>query len=523
MDNLLFEFVRTASADSFRAIVTAHAPGVRAHAHARLRDPHAADDVTQAVFIMLSRKAKSLGAHTVLGGWLHGATRFACKAYLRAASRRRKHEHAAASARPEQLPTPAPTIDTREIIDQALSRLACADRDVLLLRYQEGLGVPEVATRLGLTDVAAKKRLTRAATRFRGVLTNLGGASLPAGASIPTGIDWISGPLAPPPVDPVLANTILNNLLTPSSAAAGATQIVNGASSMVRRNFIVASAAASLVLAAVAGGAMVLFPLPAEPASTPVVALAIAQAPATKPAPAAARPAARPGTTAIETPANAFKRLCDSIAAGDELASIDCFITRGNPKQSAVVSLARLSAAEARVESAWKKVFPDTPAPATMGQRMDQVLNPMVPLLVMLGPRMMPSVEGNEVVLTLRDAKIPIPRNSPAHDWMDVGIRLERGKDGQWRFDVAGMMRLTVVPALIPPPGTPDTTDYAALNVRLFDDLVGAANAFINDLADGQFTDTQTAREDYHQRIATALELNKVRSFYFAAALNPGN
>lgn len=509
MDSLLQQFVATGSPDVFGEVVSRHAPAVRAHAGARLRDSHAADDVTQAVFIMLSKKAKTLPPQTVLSGWLHGATRLACLAYLRAARRRSSHEQQAAGLRPETSGSGLTSLETREIVNEALTRLSRSDRDVLLLKYQEDLSVTEVATRLGLSVDAVKKRIARASDRLKLVAERLGMAS------VAPGIDWVAGPLAPPASDPVLAQSVMNSVFAPSPASVGAVEIANGATSMVRRKILITASLSSLTLAAVAGGAMYMFPAAAEPVAKPGAQYAMVETRVNTPPPPTAQ--TRPAPQRFYTPADTFKRLADTIKAGNEKEAIDCFIVSGDPEEEAIISLVRMSAAEARVEAAWNEVFPGTQHPASMGQRMDQVLAPMVPVFIMMGPRMAPA-SGDSIELKLRDANLPLPANSPANDWLDVGIKFVKGADGQWRFNLDGLMVLTVEHWKTPVGQGPSPEEMRKLNKRLFADLISATDSFVKDLKDGQFTDAELAREEYDQRIITAMKASEVRSYDFAMA-----
>ena len=77
-DQLLLErFTRDGSQDAFRELTVRYTDLVYGCAVQRLRDAHAAQDVTQAVFLALALKAKGLRTGTPLPGWLFKATRFA--------------------------------------------------------------------------------------------------------------------------------------------------------------------------------------------------------------------------------------------------------------------------------------------------------------------------------------------------------------------------------------------------------------------------------------------------------------
>ena len=58
-------------------------------------DVHLAEDVAQAVFTDLARKAGSLRGHATLSGWLHTSARFSAANVVRAEQRRRQREQTA--------------------------------------------------------------------------------------------------------------------------------------------------------------------------------------------------------------------------------------------------------------------------------------------------------------------------------------------------------------------------------------------------------------------------------------------
>ncbi len=164
---LLEEYAARNSEAAFSTLVSRYINLVYSAAFRQIGNREEAEEITQAVFLVLARKAKSLRRGTVLSGWLYQTARLtACNALRREIRRQHREQQAYMQS---TLNEPGPDDWTRvgPLLEQAMSGLSEADRNAIVLRYFENKPLKEVGAALGASDDAAKMRVNRALEKLR--------------------------------------------------------------------------------------------------------------------------------------------------------------------------------------------------------------------------------------------------------------------------------------------------------------------------------------------------------------------
>src|SRR5262249_46986958 len=131
---LLQAYGRQGSEDAFAELVRRHIDLVYSSAIRHVGTAAHADEITQAVFIILSRKAASLNSDAILAAWLYETTRLTSLSFLRGERRRQQREQKAYMQSTFQEPNDTSLWNQlAPLLDEAVARLGKKDREAVVL------------------------------------------------------------------------------------------------------------------------------------------------------------------------------------------------------------------------------------------------------------------------------------------------------------------------------------------------------------------------------------------------------
>ncbi|MEO7715791.1 MAG: sigma-70 family RNA polymerase sigma factor [Capsulimonas sp.] len=165
---LLRNFVEQGSQQAFAELSQRHMGLVFSTCYRELEDNDLAQDATQAVFLLMAQKAKSLCRHPHIPGWLFHTSRFVAKNVRKTELLRRRHEEAMIEQiTKSDYPNEPEWNAIDPLLNNALAALKTLDRDAILLRYFEGRTLADVGAILGVSEDGARKRIERALEKMR--------------------------------------------------------------------------------------------------------------------------------------------------------------------------------------------------------------------------------------------------------------------------------------------------------------------------------------------------------------------
>jgi RNA polymerase sigma factor (sigma-70 family) len=232
--NLLADYVRGGDERAFAALVTLHQRMVIGTAWRCTGDAELARDVAQEVFAMLARKAAWLTGRSTIAGWLYTTTvHLASRARQSETARRLREQRFAAGADPVTNNQPW------QLLEDALRELPSADREAVVLHFLEDRSYEDMAKALGLSEVAARKRVSRALEKLGVRLRRRGFAS--------TAASLLTGAVAAQVTVPA---TVSAQAALAVATSGGGSSVLIAISTIMSHTTIKLAAAAILVLAA---------------------------------------------------------------------------------------------------------------------------------------------------------------------------------------------------------------------------------------------------------------------------------
>ncbi|HZV05357.1 MAG TPA: sigma-70 family RNA polymerase sigma factor, partial [Gemmataceae bacterium] len=170
---LLERFVTHREDAAFAGLLCRHGPMVLNVCRRALANEQDLEDVFQATFLLLARKAGSIRRRESVGSWLHGVAHRLAVQCRKQDTRRRAHERQAGLERVAAAP-PEAWEELRVLLDEAIAELPEKYRAALVLCYLEDHTHEEAARRLGCRLTTLRSRVARGRERLRAALLRRG-------------------------------------------------------------------------------------------------------------------------------------------------------------------------------------------------------------------------------------------------------------------------------------------------------------------------------------------------------------
>ena len=171
--HLIRRYVQEDAQAAFAALVRRHTDLVYCTCLREIGDPFLAEEATQAVFLVLARKARSFRAGTTLPSWLFQTALLTSKNVIRRERRRQAREQrmvaAMGMAETERAMPRGPDgwEQAEPLLNEALEALSAVQRRLILERFLQDRPLAAIGAAQGISEDAARMRVNRALDRLR--------------------------------------------------------------------------------------------------------------------------------------------------------------------------------------------------------------------------------------------------------------------------------------------------------------------------------------------------------------------
>jgi len=154
-DSALVEAAAKGDGDSFTELCRRYYPAMVAIAHSMLGDRHLAEDVAQQAFASAAVKLPQLRQKAQFAGWLAAICRNEARDMMRRTRAVQSiDDHSATTESNEHV--------VCESVRAALNKLSASAREVIFLRFYDGMSYEQISAVLGISEQAINGRLRRA-------------------------------------------------------------------------------------------------------------------------------------------------------------------------------------------------------------------------------------------------------------------------------------------------------------------------------------------------------------------------
>jgi len=163
-DLTLIEQACNGDTDSFTELCRRYYPAMVAIAHSIIGDRHLAEDAAQQTFAKAVRKMSDLKSKNKFAAWLAAICRNVALDLANSKERFQSAEDLSMIAAQSQ------ENDVSEVVKEALNRLSAPAKEIIFLRYYDGMTYEQISTVLGISEQAINGRLRRAKKKMANYL-----------------------------------------------------------------------------------------------------------------------------------------------------------------------------------------------------------------------------------------------------------------------------------------------------------------------------------------------------------------